>query len=373
MNMLRLNWKFLLASSALCVFIACGDEGIADIIPVNIDFATGGLSVNENASAQSIAVEFGTNMPVSTSFKVSLSGSATYGTDYTTSPSGTGGSFSVDVTSGTSSSTFSFVPVDNALEDGDRTVILTISEVGSGINIGSAASMTITIADDDTQGAQTNDISVLASKFYHTDAVSVTFDATWVTLTSTNLPDHTSMYWNENNSLYENYDEPNNPDFKKNPNRITAQTYVFKIPRYPSEASNKESTPMGPMGISINSVAFFNQEAAPGDDILEELNTFDQYEGHPAQAGDYHYHIEPVWLTENKGSDAFLGFLLDGFPVYGPVENGATLTNDDLDDYHGHISVTADFPNGIYHYHITADLPWINGDGFYGEAGTVTK
>ena len=39
---------------------------------------------------------------------------------------------------------------------------------------------------------------------------------------------------------------------------------------------------MGPMGIAVNSVAIFNQMAAPGDDILEELNTFDQYEGHPA-------------------------------------------------------------------------------------------
>lgn len=371
--MLKLNWKLLFASSALCVFIACsGDESIADIIPVNLDFATGSLSINENASAQSITVEFGANMPISTSFKVSLSGTAVYGTDYTTGPNGANGSFSVDVSSGTSSSTFSFSPIDNSDVDGDRTVILTISEVGSGINIGSAASMTVTIADDDEPVLQANDISVLASKFYHTDAVSVTFDNTWVTITSTNLPDHKSMYWNESNALYEAYDEPNNPDFMKNPGEIAAQNLVFKIPRYPSEASNKESTPMGPMGVSINSVVFFNQEAAPGDDILEELNTFDQYEGHPAGAT-YHYHIEPVWLTANKGSDAFLGFLLDGFPVYGPVENGVTLTNDDLDDYHGHTSATADFPDGIYHYHITADLPWINGDGFYGEAGTVTK
>ena len=154
--------------------------------------------------------------------------------------------------------------------------------------------------------------------------------------------------------------------------RPIIENYVFKIPRYPSEAADKESTPMGPMGVAINSIVFFNQEAAPGDDILEELNTFDQYEGHPA--GDaYHYHIEPIWLTENKGSDAFLGFLLDGFPVYGPMENGKTITNDDLDDYHGHTSATADFPDGIYHYHITEDLPWINGDGFYGEAGTITQ
>ncbi|MEQ9468572.1 MAG: YHYH protein [Ekhidna sp.] len=228
------------------------------------------------------------------------------------------------------------------------------------------------LEDDENETEDEVDISILASKFYNTDALSVTFDDTWVTITSSNLPDHKSMYYPLADPLYEAYDEPDNPDFKKNPGEIAAQNYVFKIPRYPAEAANKESTPMGPMGISINSVVFFNQNAAPGDDILEELNTFDQYEGHPA--GDaYHYHIEPIWLTENKGSDAFLGFLLDGFPVYGPMENGVEITNDDLDDYHGHTSATEDFPNGVYHYHITADLPWINGDGFYGEAGTITQ
>ena len=35
--------------------------------------------------------------------------------------------------------------------------------------------------------------------------------------------------------------------------------------------------------------------------------------------------------------------------------------------------VTAHFPEGIYHYHITADLPWINGGEFYGVAGKVTQ
>ncbi|MEQ8471912.1 MAG: YHYH protein [Marinoscillum sp.] len=217
------------------------------------------------------------------------------------------------------------------------------------------------------------DISILAEKFYNNDALVVTVKENVIVIESTNEPDHKSMYYAQNSSLYEPYDEPNNPDFKQNPNSIETQDHVYTIPRYPVEATSKETTPFGPMGISVNSVAFFNQNAAPGDDILEELNTFDQYEGHPAQGGNYHYHIEPVWLTEELGDEAFLGLLLDGFPVYGPKENGKTITNDDLDDYHGHTSATAEFPEGIYHYHITDDLPWINGDGFYGTPGTITQ
>lgn len=216
------------------------------------------------------------------------------------------------------------------------------------------------------------DISVVAEKFYNTSAVIVAIDDNWVTITSKDLPDHKSMYYDQDSPLYENYREPNNADFKQNPGNIGEQDIVMKIPRYPTEASNKTAPGLGPMGISINSVVFFNQQAGPGDDIFEELNTFDQYEGHPA--GDqYHYHIEPVWLTDLKGSDAFLGFLKDGFPVYGPMEDGREITNSDLDDYHGHTSATTDFPLGIYHYHITTEYPWINGDAFYGEPGIVTE
>ena len=69
----------------------------------------------------------------------------------------------------------------------------------------------------------------------------------------------------------------------------------------------------------------------------------------------------------------FLGFLNDGFPVYGPEENGAEVKNSELDDYHGHSHTTLEFPDGIYHYHITGESPYINGDGFFGEKGTISQ
>lgn len=233
--------------------------------------------------------------------------------------------------------------------------------------------------DADDEAEYQADISVLKDLFYHTDAVTFTFDDEWVTITSKDLPDHKSMYYDEDEDLYEAYDEPENADFKKNPGSIQEQNLVFKVPRFPKEATNKETTPMGPMGVTINSVALFNQNAAGDDDIFEELNTFDQYEGHPA-GETYHYHTEPVWLTQLRDepdNEGLIGILLDGFPVYGTHENGKEVFSKDdggiLDDYHGHFGVTEDFPDGIYHYHVTVDFPWINEDGFYGEAGTVTQ
>ena len=127
------------------------------------------------------------------------------------------------------------------------------------------------------------------------------------------------------------------------------------------------------IGIAINGVAIYNQYAGPNQPLTREIDSFDQYNGHPQQFGHYHYHIEPLHITGRVGQDQLLGFLLDGFPVYGPYENGVLIGSNDLDDLHGHHHATDDFPDGIYHYHVTADDPYINGSGFYGTAGTVSN
>ena len=117
----------------------------------------------------------------------------------------------------------------------------------------------------------------------------------------------------------------------------------------------------------------FNQAGTNNQPLTNEINSFDQYAGHPQNQGVYHYHLEPTYLTSNKGQDALLGFLLDGFPVYGPFENDVKITNENLDEYHGHSHITPDYPNGIYHYHITDTDPYINGNGYYGSPGTVSQ
>lgn len=217
------------------------------------------------------------------------------------------------------------------------------------------------------------DISTVLSKFDNIDGLSYIINGDFVEITTNGLPDHKSPYWDTNHVLYEAYNG-SNPNFQLNPNRIATQNIVLRIPLHPKEAVNKEATSLGPIGVSVNGVAFYNQYAGPNNQPLtNEINSFDQYLGHPQQAGQYHYHIEPTYLTEKFGKTAFLGLLADGFPVYGPQENGSTITNADLDAYHGHVSATPEFPNGIYHYHITAEDPYLNGNGFYGVPGNITQ
>jgi hypothetical protein len=172
--------------------------------------------------------------------------------------------------------------------------------------------------------------------------------------------------------MYEAYNGAN-PDFHKNPNKITSQNFTFKIPLNPSVDAAHTATPLGTIGVSLNGVPFFNQYAGPDQPLTHEINSFDQNFGHPTASGQYHYHAEPYYLTSLKGKDALLGFLLDGFPVYGPMENNETIVNEDLDAYHGHTHATVDYPIGIYHYHVTSNVPYINGSGFYGTPGTVTN
>ena len=131
------------------------------------------------------------------------------------------------------------------------------------------------------------------------------------------------------------------------------------------------------MGIARNGVVFFNQYNGRRD-VLDtlEFNNLDQYNGHPTpmNAGaQYHYHTEPLYLTSEFGDGAFLGFLMDGYPVYGPEEDGTRLVSSDLDTFHGHAHATPEYPEGIYHYHFTDDAPWLNGDGYQGTPGTVSR
>jgi hypothetical protein len=217
-----------------------------------------------------------------------------------------------------------------------------------------------------------NTVPEVYKKIY--GATSITSDGTFLTIKTSGTPDYNSIYYPTNSSMYEKFSGTtfNGATFKKNPNTIEAQNYSFKIPLNPEKANNHAATPLGAIGVSLNGVPFYNQYAGPSQPLTNEIQSFDKYWGHPDGGNRFHYHVEPTYLTTVKESkSALLGFLLDGFPVYGPEENGAAVT--DLDAFHGHSSSTADYPNGIYHYHVTNTDPYLNGSGYYGTPGTVSN
>ncbi len=240
-----------------------------------------------------------------------------------------------------------------------------------GITLTAGAVMSACAASDVAAATSAStDIPAVYRKY--SAVVKVSVDGDYVVLVATGVPDHKSPYFASTSANYEAYNGTN-PNFGKAPGVIDPQSYTIRIPAHPSRAATSAPTPLGPIGLALNGVPFFNQYNGQNRPLTVEIDSFDQYNGHPTPTNAYHYHAEPTWLTNSIGSDKLLGFLLDGFPVYGPVANGVRVTNAALDQLHGHVGKTAEYPDGIYHYHITDADPYINGAGFYGTAGTVGR
>jgi hypothetical protein len=149
---------------------------------------------------------------------------------------------------------------------------------------------------------------------------------------------------------------------RDNPNRIRKQDYVFKIPRRPNLAARPTKLPMGPIGVAINGVPFYNPYNREGNDAVEGpfAEVFDSCCGHPDQLGRYHYHKYPLCVKspfrdEPGQHSPLIGLAFDGFAIYGPNgQNGQPPA--DLDECNGH----TDAERG-YHYHVTSKFPYILG------------
>ena len=204
-----------------------------------------------------------------------------------------------------------------------------------------------------------------------TDNVLLSVEGDTLTISTDDLPNHTSPYWGVGNDLYETPHD----GMVVNPNRISTQDITFRIPTEPEIASSPSDTGLGPIGVAVNGVVFFNQYAGVNRSTGEflplenEIASFDSKNGHPQNTGQYHYHFEPVYLTVADNA-AYLGFAMDGFPIYGPQnEDGSALS---LDECNGETHATSEYPEGIYHYHVTTVEPYIVGC-FKGTPGTVSQ
>ena len=176
--------------------------------------------------------------------------------------------------------------------------------------------------------------------------VKVTFTDTHMIVESDGIPTHaTATYPNANN-----------------PNKILKQNYKFKIPLKPRRAEQITKLPMGPIGVAINGIPFYNPYNREGHDAVEGpfAEVFDSCCGHPDPRGRYHYHKYPVCVKspfrdEPGKHSPLLGYAFDGFAIYGPNDTGGKPPTD-LDDCNGH----ADDERG-YHYHVTKVFPYILG------------
>lgn len=206
-----------------------------------------------------------------------------------------------------------------------------------------------------TTGGGTGSTSLPAWYAQFGSAVQVSLAGGEVVLRTNSVPDHPSFYFGAGHASY----EAPHAGMQPNQNRIVGQTVTLRVPVTPSMASTPTDTPLGPIGVAINGVVLFNQYAAQRQPLTFEILSFDRYNGHPTPTNQYHYHLEPLWLTQS-GRSRLLGVLLDGYPAYGPAEaSGAAPTG--LDSCNGHTHATSEFPADMYHYHFTEAVPYLAG------------
>lgn len=154
-----------------------------------------------------------------------------------------------------------------------------------------------------------------------------------------------------------------------NPNSIRVQNFTFRIPLRPVLADHITRVPMGPIGMALNGVVFFNPFEMGGLNAVEGYSEvwLDSCCGHPEQRGVYHYHKYPSCVKSpfpDSGTEhsPVLGFAFDGFPLYGPYEESGVQARDlkgdrALDVCNGHHD-----PVRGYHYHVTpGQFPYIIG------------
>lgn len=163
-----------------------------------------------------------------------------------------------------------------------------------------------------------------------------------------------------------------------------ALTVTYLIPVTPQNTTSPAAIgSVQPVGLSLDGIPFTGtppsvvtgptgMAAAVGGNIP----SLDYCGGHHDPAGYYHWHLIPEAAdkvhqahgTDNlancgnkitQSSTALTGYAKDGYPIYSYADmvNGVATTPTDLDGCNGHTSVTAEFPDGIYHYHASLDAP----------------
>lgn len=119
-------------------------------------------------------------------------------------------------------------------------------------------------------------------------------------------------------------------------------------------------------GIATQTGVIWHANIAMGNGWADPIAALpvDVCSGHPFEE-QYHYHgwswkCFPHQGKPNEHSPLF-GYALDGFGIYGPRgEGGKNVTNDDLDECHGHFGVVKweGQKRYMYHYHLNGEYPY---------------
>jgi len=160
-------------------------------------------------------------------------------------------------------------------------------------------------------------------------------------LTSNAIPDHTITIGNRNT--------------------LCEHNYHFELPLTSSVALGGPQETSNWLGIAYNGVPLFHALETGSSNAAEPENansvSSDEWWGHPTTNDIWHYHAPYIGHdpdSDMPGPDDFLGWAMDGFEIYGPVDDEDLNTLDECNFngtvYHvranSQVDETADYCNG---------------------------
>ena len=152
--------------------------------------------------------------------------------------------------------------------------------------------------------------------------------------------------------------------YDRNPNSIRGYSLNVSVPATPQVAASPSCVDGGAIGYTTNGVAIYNALDGGSRDAAAH-ETLDKCWGHPEISGQYHFHTMSTCVGGGSATvnSPVWGFMLDGFPITGPWENGVMLKTADLDVCHGKVStIILDGESvSMYHYVATEDYPYTAG------------
>jgi hypothetical protein len=187
---------------------------------------------------------------------------------------------------------------------------------------------------------------------FNTDATDIYLSnsGTTITIETTGLPNHESVYWGEGDDLYR--DEP---DVAVTPSVMSSNNnaVTITVDATPNLTGSTVSTELNTIGVAVSGASIFNDQE--GNGALDQAAASLDWTGAHIGPGVYHYHLEPKAFSDDD--DKLVGVLLDGVFLYGRKCNATGTYPTDLDTSGGHTSTTQ-HSDGIeeYHYHIINEL-----------------
>lgn len=175
---------------------ACKDDEPTPPAVVQFDVIEQSLTEGQEVV---ILVTLSRALSEASSVKVSITGNATYGTDYFTNPAGVGGSFVLTLPKGEAVAQFTVATLNNDVYVGNKILHFSLEDPGAGITLGTKKNLDLTLVDDESAALANFQVGSASTDENSISGVTVQIPFTLLT----KGPGTINVSFASNNAVYE--------------------------------------------------------------------------------------------------------------------------------------------------------------------------